>query len=271
MVQTVRRPSQVVTFGYHQQQSSGTVLNNTTNIPVSLTTATQKCSVVYRVPIQLEWQKGKVVTETTTEYKEAATGDDSGFSDFGGPSFSSSKSGPFQLKGSETKPSESSSSSSSEDEEESEKKFEKDALESHNNYRKLHGVAPLKLDKKLCSYAQEWANKLAREDSFEHRTNQDFGENLYCSWSSNPKAKCAGSKPVDSWYSEMTKYTFGSEPTSSASGHFTQVVWKKTESLGIAKAKSPKSGKIIVVANYEPAGNWIGQYKDNVPPPMQNN
>ena len=60
MVQTVRRPSQVVTFGYHQQQSSGTVLNNTTNIPsVSLTSATQKCSVVYRVPIQLEWQKVK--------------------------------------------------------------------------------------------------------------------------------------------------------------------------------------------------------------------
>merc|ERR1740123_1703672 len=100
---------------------------------------------------------------------------------------------------------------------------------------------------------------------------QEYGENLYCSWSSNPKAKCAGSKPVDSWYSEMTKYTFGSEPTSSASGHFTQVVWKNTQKLGIAKAKSPKSGKIIVVANYEPAGNWIGQYKDNVPPPKQGN
>ena len=54
-------------------------------------------------------------------------------------------------------------------------------------------------------------------------------------------------------------------------GHFTQVVWKNTQKLGIAKAKSPKSGKIIVVANYEPAGNWIGQYKDNVPPPKQGN
>ena len=49
------------------------------------------------------------------------------------------------------------------------------------------------------------------------------------------------------------------------------MVWKNTKKLGIAKAKSPKSGKIIVVANYEPAGNWIGQYKDNVPPPMQGN
>ena len=49
-------------------------------------------------------------------------------------------------------------------------------------------------------------------------------------------------------------------------GHFTQVVWKKTKKLGIAKARSPKSDKVIVVANYEPAGNWIGQYKDNVNP-----
>ena len=54
MVQTVRRPSQVVTFGYHLQQQSGS-----NNIPTSLTSATQKCSVVYRVPIQLEWQKVK--------------------------------------------------------------------------------------------------------------------------------------------------------------------------------------------------------------------
>ena len=37
--------------------------------------------------------------------------------------------------------------------------------------------------------------------------------------------------------------------------------------MGIAKAKT-KNGKVIVVANYEPAGNWIGQYKDNVPPPI---
>ena len=49
----------------------------------------------------------------------------------------------------------------------------------------------------LSAYAEEWAKKLAREDTFEHRTNQELGENLYCSWSSNPKAKCPGDKPVD--------------------------------------------------------------------------
>jgi len=212
----------------------------------------------------LEWDKGKVVTETTTEYKEAT--DDSGFSDFG---LNAAQQFPgFQLK-SEVKPAELSSSSSFEyeDEDKAEAKFQEEALKAHNEFRANHGVTPLKLDKKLCSYAKEWASKLAKEDSFEHRSNQELGENLFCSWSSNAKAKCPGSKPVESWYSEMKNYTFGSEPTSLSSGHFTQVVWKKTQKLGIAKAKT-KAGKTIVVANYEPAGNWIGQYKDNVPPPL---
>merc|ERR550532_1481163 len=106
----------------------------------------------------------------------------------------------------------------------------------------------------------------SKTDSFEHRQNQELGENLFCSWSSNAKAKCPGNKPVDSWYSEIKKYEFGKEPTSMGTGHFTQVVWKTTKKMGIAKART-NSGKIIVVANYEPAGNWIGQYSANVPPP----
>lgn len=35
--------------------------------------------------------------------------------------------------------------------------------------------------------------------------------------------------------------------------------------MGIAKAK--KDGRIVVVANYRPAGNFIGSYAKNVFPP----
>ena len=45
-------------------------------------------------------------------------------------------------------------------------------------------------------------------------------------------------------------------------GHFTQVVWKESKKLGIAYA-SGKSGT-YVVANYDPAGNFLGQYPTNV-------
>ena len=90
------------------------------------------------------------------------------------------------------------------------------------SFLNFHAKIPIFLFQ-LSSYAEEWAQKLAREDTFEHRTNQELGENLYCSWSSNPKAKCPGDKPVDSWYSEIKKYNFGAEPTNLSSGESSSI------------------------------------------------
>ena len=49
-------------------------------------------------------------------------------------------------------------------------------------------------------------------------------------------------------------------------GHFTQVVWKGSKELGVGRAVTP-DGKIIVVANYRPAGNMVGSFAANVLPP----
>lgn len=49
------------------------------------------------------------------------------------------------------------------------------------------------------------------------------------------------------------------------SGHFSQVVWKGSEDIGVGKAKT-KDGAIIVVCNYFPAGNVVGSYRENVSP-----
>jgi len=50
------------------------------------------------------------------------------------------------------------------------------------------------------------------------------------------------------------------------SGHFSQVVWKNSKELGMGMAKD-QSGKFIVVANYNPPGNYRGQYVQNVTRP----
>ncbi|XP_015926695.1 uncharacterized protein [Parasteatoda tepidariorum] len=143
--------------------------------------------------------------------------------------------------------------------------FEKECLEAHNEYRKVHGVPILTLSKEICAYAKEWADHLATTDRFEHRKEHKYGENIYMKWSSDPNHQVTGREAVDSWYSEIKDFTFGQEPKTLKSGHFTQVVWKESQKLGVAWARS-KSGKILVVANYDPKGNFVGHFAQNVPP-----
>jgi len=145
-------------------------------------------------------------------------------------------------------------------------KFAQKTLLEHNKLRRVHGVQPLKLNNKLSKTAQDWAETLLRENSFRHRPNNKFGENIYMS-SRFPAKKPDPKEAVKSWYSEIKRYQFGVEPRSMETGHFTQIVWKSTTELGVGVAS--KDGKVIVVANYNPPGNYRGKYTENVPPPRK--
>merc|ERR1711970_1427699 len=102
-------------------------------------------------------------------------------------------------------------------------KFQECCLSSHNEYRAKHGVESLRLSKKLCECAQEWADKLLAENLFQHRPEQKYGENIYSSWSSG-RARVGGGVAVDSWYSEIDQHNFEVEGRGASTGHFTQVV-----------------------------------------------
>ncbi|CRL08543.1 CLUMA_CG021366, isoform A [Clunio marinus] len=144
--------------------------------------------------------------------------------------------------------------------------FELDCLKAHNEYRARHGVAALKLNKKLCKHAEEWARILANRGILLHRNNSIYGENIFCSWSSNiHNNHVSGREPVDNWYAEISHHVFHKEPTTLKSGHFTQVVWKESRELGVGMAKN-RSGEVFVVANYDPPGNFIGSFEKNVLP-----
>ena len=41
------------------------------------------------------------------------------------------------------------------------------------------------------------------------------------------------------------------------------MVWKGSREFGIGKAKG-RDGKLIIVGSYFPAGNMMGQFKENV-------
>ena len=136
------------------------------------------------------------------------------------------------------------------------------ALDFHNKVRKDVGVARLEWSTEVAAFAQLWANKLAAEGcKLEHRPasgkwSQLYGENIYF-------GTAKGINTLDAskaWYSEIKDFTDGKLTVKNFTkvAHYTQMVWKTTSKIGIAKAGCP-SGATIIVANYSPLGNYMGQ------------
>ncbi|PSN32010.1 hypothetical protein C0J52_18086 [Blattella germanica] len=146
--------------------------------------------------------------------------------------------------------------------------FTEEGLQIHNKFRRLHGVPDLKLSKELCNLAQDWANTLAREEKLNHRPDNKYGENVYCKISTDANTTATAENACEQWYAEIKVHQFGQEPKVLKSGHFSQMIWKSTEEIGMGMARS-KAGRIFIVANYNPKGNVIGKFAENVPKPKK--
>ncbi|KAI6219592.1 Ubiquitin carboxyl-terminal hydrolase [Aphelenchoides fujianensis] len=136
-------------------------------------------------------------------------------------------------------------------------------LKIHNDLRAKHGAAPLVLDEELNALAMDWAKKLAKTGEMVHRPNNWAGENLYWSTGSPNEA-------TQMWYDEINliggrDLEVAAKDSTKEIKHFTQVVWKGTQKVGIAVVHA-EDGKHWVVANYFPKGNWIGEFKANSSP-----
>lgn len=118
---------------------------------------------------------------------------------------------------------------------------------------------PIEWSQELASYAQKWADHLAKTGcQFQHRPNagvwkQIYGENIF--WGGG-----SGYGTIDAakmWYAEKKKYAGGKLTAANwyKSGHYTQMVWRKTTQMGCGVARCP-NGAVIVVGNYNPAGNY---------------
>jgi len=137
------------------------------------------------------------------------------------------------------------------------------ALDLHNRARQDVGTAPLAWSAELAAFAQQWATYLATEKGchMEHRPHQGpwatrYGENIF--WGS--AASFSPRDAANSWYSEIKDYTPGPLTGSNwyKTGHYTQMVWKNTTHVGMGQAVCP-NGAILIVGNYDPPGNFMGQ------------
>ena len=133
-------------------------------------------------------------------------------------------------------------------------------LQAHNNYRLLHGTAPLVWSVKLAASAQAYAETCSSSHS-----GAGYGENL--AWASYDMGK---SLVVKMWYDEEALYDYTDPGFTSATGHFTQLLWKGTVEIGCGHAGSCTNAglgmKNVWVCQYNPPGNYRGDFPENVLP-----
>lgn len=136
--------------------------------------------------------------------------------------------------------------------------FASQILEAHNNKRSLHKDTPsLSWSDELASYAQDYADKYDCSGTLTHSGGK-YGENLAVGYDAT------GS--VDAWYNEIDSYDYSNPTFSSSTGHFTQVVWKSSTELGCGIKKCGSYWGSYVICSYNPAGNYLGKFADNVEP-----
>jgi|GEM_PF-2774946 len=127
-------------------------------------------------------------------------------------------------------------------------------LDTHNQLRAEVGTPPLSWSGELASYAQEWANQLSRENGFRHRDggSSGAGENL--------TAGSSITQMLDMWASEKDDYNPSTNTCRQGRvcGHYTQMVWRSTTEIGCGIASHKTYGNVMV-CNYRPPGNYIGQ------------
>jgi uncharacterized protein YkwD len=133
----------------------------------------------------------------------------------------------------------------------------------HNSERAAVGVPPLLWSDKLAADAKPWAEHLATTTEFAHdptASSKGEGENLagfimsvsetgggQTLWVNEKKLGGAADGAVltqENWF-----------PT----GHYTQMVWKTTTTIGCATASGGGHPFSILVCRYSPQGNIIGQ------------
>jgi hypothetical protein len=65
------------------------------------------------------------------------------------------------------------------------------------------------------------------------------------------------------WYKGKEDYDFDGGVYTEKTGAFTQMIWRNTRFVGFGVAQTDDN-MFYVVANYYPAGNVVGEFKENV-------
>jgi hypothetical protein len=166
--------------------------------------------------------------------------------------------------------------------------FSKTILDYHNHFREHGKLAPLKWDRDLAEYAFRWTSYIGENQckgghSYPIYEGNNFcGENFFQSFDfpalQNDTEEYYARSAVDGWFNEIKYFQWAQNqpwgycPQRADSrghvgdiGHFTQVMWTKTEKMGcsINSCINEDNGfptvSVVVSCNYFPCGNYMNQ------------
>jgi len=135
--------------------------------------------------------------------------------------------------------------------------FQQSIIAAHNFYRSEHNASALTWNDTSAKYATDWSDNC----DFKH-SGGPTGENLAAGYAN-------ASASVDAWGLERKDFDFNKPDFSESTGHFTQVVWKSTTSVGCGRKQcdgdgNPATPGWYVVCEYYPPGNVIGSFDTQV-------
>lgn len=158
--------------------------------------------------------------------------------------------------------------------------FRSSVLNSTNIYRKQHNASDLTWNTSLATYAATYAERCLWEHSVRALPARHVSNFAFYLWTDSSQHGPSGENlaegfpnttaAIEAWGNERSKYNFD-RPTgfSKSTGHFTQLVWKDTKSVGCGRKEcdnGDKDGALgwLIVCEYWPAGNVDGEYKSEV-------
>jgi len=137
----------------------------------------------------------------------------------------------------------------------SDDEFQSSILNSTNVFRDEHNATALSWNDSLATYAANYAGSC----QWQHSGGPN-GENLAQGYANVTDA-------VDAWGDERNEYNFNDPGFSEATGHFTQLVWKATTTVGCGRTLCNGTNDVAgwyVVCEYYPPGNVIGEFGTEV-------
>jgi hypothetical protein len=135
-------------------------------------------------------------------------------------------------------------------------------LAGHNRERAQVGVPGLGWDPRLAAAAAAYARQLARLGRLEHATREaraGAGENL----ARGTQGFYSAAALAQGWAAEKAIFVNGIFPNviradaRGAVGHYTQMVWRSTTSVGCGTASDGRD--LYLVCRYSPPGNVLGR------------